>query len=78
MLSLTDLIKLGFVDEKQRVKVFEKECVAIKHIMVYDVKLNGDKNLVDLVYSYSPDLYYNLRRGHTIIEVYDKDNFETK
>ena len=46
--------------------------------MVYDIKLNGNENLCDLVYSYSPELYYNLRRGHTIIEVYDQEDYEIK
>jgi len=76
-LSTTEIIELGFVDKESRVKVFEKECPAINHIMVYDVRLADEAN-EDYVYSISPDLQYNLRKGLTIAEVYDPDNFEIK
>jgi hypothetical protein len=33
------LIELGFLDKMNRIRVFEKECPSINHIMVYDIKL---------------------------------------
>jgi hypothetical protein len=46
--------------------------------MVYDIRLNGDESLEDVAYTNGPDLQYNLRRGETIAEVYDPENFEVK
>lgn len=46
--------------------------------MVYDIKLSCEDENEDFVYSTNPDLHYNIRRGHTIAEVYDPDNFELK
>ena len=77
-ISNTSLIELGFIDERKRVKVFEKECPSYKHIMVYDIKTSGNKFEEDQIYSSSPDLQYNLRKGHTIVEVYDPEDFENK
>ena len=74
----TDLIRLGFEDEQSRIKVFEKECPSYNHIMVYDIKTSGYEDHEDYLYSANPDLQYNLRKGHTIIEVYDKDDFNIK
>lgn len=73
-----DLIRLGFEDKLQRLKVFEKECPSHNYIMVYDIKLNGFDENEDFVYSQNPDLQQNLRNGHTIIEVYDQEDFDTK
>ena len=72
------MIELGFTDKKQRIKVFEKECPAINHIMVYDIRISGDEALEDYTYSHSPEFQYNLRRGYTIAEVYDPKDFEVK
>lgn len=77
-LSTTQMIELGFVDKSQRVKVFEKECPSLNHIMVYDIKLSSDENQEDFTYSSNPDLQYNLRKGYSICEVYDPENFEIK
>ena len=74
----TKLIQLGFEDEMERVKVFENECPTFKHIMVYDIKIAGTDENEKYVYSFSPDLQYNLRKGHTIVEIYDPNNFDLK
>lgn len=75
----TNLIELGFVDKSKRVKVFEKECPPFPYIMVYDIKTTAkDASEVDAIYAQSPDLQYNLRKGHTIVEVYDQNDFENK
>lgn len=72
------MIELGFVDELKRVKVFEKECPTINHIMVYDIRLAGTDADEEYTYSSSPDLQYNLRKGHTIAEIYDPTDFSIK
>ncbi len=74
----TSLIELGFIDKQKRVKVFEKECPSFNFIMVYDIRTSGNKTEEEYIYSSSPDLQYNLRKGHTIVEVYDPNDFNTK
>lgn len=74
----TKMIELGFIDEAKRLKVFEKECPSINHIMVYDLRMSGKDDVEPLMYSSSPDLQYNLRKGHTIAEVYDPNDFNHK
>lgn len=76
--STLKLIELGFLDEQKRVKVFEKECPSINHIMVYDIRISGSDENENLVYASSPDLLCNLRRGHTIAEIYDPNDFTIK
>ena len=71
----TKLIELGFIDKNKRIRVFEKECPSINHLMVYDIRVSGKE---DYVYAHSPDLQYNLRKGHTIVEVYDQEDFTEK
>ena len=73
-----DLIRLGFEDELKRIMVFEKECPSYKHIMVYDIKTTGFEESEDYLYSAHSDLQYNLRKGHTIVEIYDPENFDIK
>ena len=70
----TKLIELGFIDSN-RIKVFEKECPSLNHIMVYDIRTAGIEENEDYIYASSPDLQYNLRKGHTIVEVYDENDF---
>jgi hypothetical protein len=72
------LISLAFLDSLERVKVFEKECPAINHIMIYDIRIKGSDDAVNSVYAISPDLQYNLRLGHTIAEVYDPNDYNVK
>lgn len=76
--STLKLIEIGFLDEQKRVRVFEKECPSINHIMVYDIRLSVTDENEDSVYASRPDLLYNLRRGHTIAEIYDPMNFSIK
>lgn len=77
-ISKVKLIELGFIDELKRIKVFEKECPALNQIMVYDIKLNSAEDLEDYVYASNPDLQYNLRKGLTIAEIYDQEDFDHK
>lgn len=77
-ISKVKLIELGFIDELKRIKVFEKECPVMNHIMVYDIRMNEDEDLEDYVYASSPDLQYNLRKGFTIAEIYDQEDFSIK
>jgi hypothetical protein len=74
----TKLIELGFTDQNKRVKVFEKECPSIKHIMVYNIATSGKNKLKSQIYASSPELQYNMRIGHTIAEVYDPADFNNK
>lgn len=46
--------------------------------MVYDLRISGADEDEKYIYSTSPDLQYNLRKGHTIVEIYDPNNFEFK
>lgn len=48
------------------------------HIMIYDIRLTGNEEIEDRIYSTSPDLLSNLRKGHTIAEVYDPNDFDHK
>jgi len=74
----TKLIELAFIDERKRVRLFEKECPSIPHIMVYDIRLSCHEEQENYIYAQSPDLQYNLRQGHTIAEVYDPEDFNNK
>ena len=78
LIGTATLISLGFLDQLGRIKVFEKECPAINHIMIYDIRIKGSDDVVNHVYSTSPDLQNNLRLGHTIAEVYDPTDFNIK
>lgn len=69
---------MGFTDPHKRVKVFEKECPTINHIMVYDIRTSGKDELESHIYASSLELQYNLRKGHTIVEVYDPEDFNIK
>lgn len=46
------------------------------HVLTYDISLKTKGHDEDVTYAFNPILEKNIRRGNTIIEVFDKHNYE--
>jgi hypothetical protein len=64
------------VEDTKAVKVNSEECRIDPSVMVCDLSLNAKGPMEDEAFINDPVLWANIRRGNTLLDIYDPNDFE--
>ena len=65
---------LSFLSQNKKVKILQEVSPLSSNYYLKDISLHKKGPLEDKLYANHPIFYYNIRRGNTILEIYDTPN----
>ena len=64
------------VENHKTANLASQECPVFPHVMIYDISLKPKGHDEDVAYAQDTMLEKNIRRGNSIIEVFDKNDYD--
>jgi hypothetical protein len=63
------------LNNKEVIKRVTTECYIDHSVLVTDISLYDKASAEDEAFAFDKELWLNVRRGNTLLELFDKDNY---